>query len=313
MNAPDELYEVAAGLGGVLTLATVIGTGLELRVSDLGAKKVVENLNARIRAWWVIIVLCAGAILLGEAGIIGFFAILSFGALREMITIIPSRRSDRAALFAGYFVVPIQYGLIWMGWHGLFAVFVPVYVFFVLPLIAALSGDTRHFLARTTQIQWAVMLSVYCVSYVPALLLLKTRGLQGGAVQLIVFLLIVVQSSDVLQYIFGKLMGRTKVAPDLSPSKTVEGLLAGLAGAALIGAALWRLTPFFPHEAAAIALVVSTIGFFGGLILSAIKRDRGLKDWGQTIPGHGGVLDRLDSVCFSAPIFFHLMRYFFSV
>jgi len=126
------------------------------------------------------------------------------------------------------------------------------------------------------------------------------------------FLLIVTQSSDVLQYIFGKLIGRQKIAPVLSPSKTVEGFICGIAGATALGALLWRITPFKPIEAAAMALIVSVIGFLGGLVMSAIKRDRGVKDWGHVIQGHGGMLDRLDSLCFSAPIFFHLTRYFFA-
>jgi len=119
----------------------------------------------------------------------------------------------------------------------------------------------------------------------------------------------VVQSSDVLQYVWGKLAGRRPVAPQVSPSKTWEGLVGGVACATALGGALYWLTPFTPWEAAAMALVVNLMGFFGGLVMSAIKRDRGVKDWGSLIEGHGGMLDRLDSVAFAAPVFFHLTRY----
>ncbi len=120
------------------------------------------------------------------------------------------------------------------------------------------------------------------------------------------------QLSDVLQYVWGKLLGRRRIAPDLSPSKTWEGFLGGVASATAVGAALWWMTPFTLSQAAAMALVVTLMGFVGGLVMSAIKRDRGVKDWGHLIAGHGGFLDRLDSVIFAAPVFFHLTRYFWS-
>jgi phosphatidate cytidylyltransferase len=148
---------------------------------------------------------------------------------------------------------------------------------------------------------------------VPALLTLPIPGYEGRGLLLIAFLVLVVQSSDVLQYVFGKLYGQTKLAPNLSPSKTWEGLVGGVAAASLIGAALWWITPFAIWQALLMALVICVMGFLGGLVMSAIKRDRGVKDWGHMIEGHGGVLDRLDSVVFAAPIFFHLTRYFFAV
>ena len=182
----------------------------------------------------------------------------------------------------------------------------------MLPIAAVLFGDTRDFMARTAETQWGLMVSVYCISYVPALLTLEIPGYGGRDALLMVFLLIVVQSSDVLQYVWGKLAGRHKIAPSLSPSKTVEGFVGGVVSATALGAALWRITPFRPWQAAGMALVVTLMGFLGGLVMSAIKRDRGVKDWGNLIEGHGGMLDRLDSVAFSAPVFFHLTRYFFT-
>ena len=175
-----------------------------------------------------------------------------------------------------------------------------------------LRGAGRNFLNRVAETQWALMICVYCASYVPALLMLEIDGYAGRNILLIAFLVIVVQLSDVLQYTWGKLLGRHKVAPRLSPSKTWEGLLGGVASATLIGASLWWITPFSPWQAALMALIITLCGFFGGLVMSAIKRDRGVKDWGHLIAGHGGFIDRLDSVVFSAPIFFHLTRFFWS-
>src|SRR5262249_29390955 len=167
-------------------------------------------------------------------------------------------------------------------------------------------------LARTAETQWGVMVCVYCISHVPALLNLDIPGYRDRTPLLVVFLLIVVQSSDVLQYVWGKLLGRRKIAPALSPSKTVEGFIGGVVCATLLGTALWRITPFQPWQAAAMSMTATLMAFFGGLVMSAIQRDRGVKDWGHLIEGHGGMLDRLDSVAFSAPILFHLTRYFFT-
>jgi phosphatidate cytidylyltransferase len=162
------------------------------------------------------------------------------------------------------------------------------------------------------ELQWGLMITVFCVSHVPALLTLDIPGYGGRELLLIAFLILVVQSSDVLQYVWGKLAGRHKVAPSLSPSKTWEGFVGGIASATLLGAALWWITPFSPLQAAGMALLINLTGFLGGLVMSAIKRDRGVKDWGRMIEGHGGMLDRLESVIFAAPLFFHLTRYYWA-
>jgi phosphatidate cytidylyltransferase len=234
--------------------------------------------------------------------------------LREFVTLTPTRRGDHWALLAAFFVVlPLQYYLVWIDWYGLYAIFIPVYAFLLLPVVVALRGDTAGFMRRVAEVQWGLMIAVFCVSHVPALTTLQIPGYEGRGLLLIAFLIITVQASDVLQYVWGKLMGRHKIAPSLSPSKTVEGFLGGVASATALGALLYWITPFAPWQAALMALVITLMGFCGGLVMSAIKRDRGVKDWGWMIEGHGGMLDRLDSVIFAAPIFFHLTRYFFAV
>ncbi|MBN9250775.1 MAG: phosphatidate cytidylyltransferase, partial [Mesorhizobium sp.] len=246
-------------------------------------------------------------------GVLLLFAFCSFAALREFVTLTNTRRADHWALATAFFIVlPAQYVLLWTENYGIFSIFIPVYAFLLMPIIAVVRGDTQHFLVRIAEVQWALMICVFCASHVPALLTLQIPGYEGRAVLLIAFLVIVVQSSDVLQYVWGKLFGRTKIAPNLSPSKTVEGFVGGVASATLVGAALWWITPFTPVQAGLMALLITMMGFFGGLVMSAIKRDRGIKDWGHLIAGHGGLIDRLDSVVFSAPIFFHLTRYWWS-
>jgi len=315
MNAPyPHLLTLFAGLAAVLVVASAIGYLLQWRLSPGGSSTVIENLNDRIRAWWVMVVLMGLALIGGRTGVTLLFAFCSFAALREFVTLTNTRRADHWALAVAFFIVlPVQYYLIWIGWYGFYSIFIPVYAFLLIPIIAALRGDTDHYLIRIAEVQWALMICVFCASHVPALISLDIPGYEGRNVLLIAFLVIVVQISDVLQYVWGKLLGRTRIAPKLSPSKTVEGFVGGTLSATLIGAGLSWMTPFTPLQAALLSLIIVLMGFFGGLVMSAIKRDRGVKDWSDLIAGHGGFIDRLDSVVFSAPIFFHAVRYGWAV
>jgi phosphatidate cytidylyltransferase len=310
---PPDLLTVFYGLGAVLTLASLVGFALQRRFSPDGSNASVENLNDRIRAWWIMVIVMALALTGGRTGVVLLFAFCSFAALREFVTLTHTQRSDHRALAAAFFIVlPVQYYLVWIAWYGLYSIFIPVYAFLLLPTIAALRGSSDHFLIRIAEVQWALMICVFCVSHVPALLSLTIPGFEGRNVLLIAFLVIVVQISDVLQYVWGKLLGRHKIAPNISPSKTVEGFVGGALSATLIGASLSWMTPFTALQAGLLSLAIVLMGFFGGLVMSAIKRDRGVKDWGHLIAGHGGFIDRLDSVIFSAPVFFHLVRYWWS-
>ncbi|MDF3865005.1 phosphatidate cytidylyltransferase [Pseudomonas denitrificans (nom. rej.)] len=308
----NQTWLLFGGIGAILVLASLVGAVLRWKAPP-GPHAVIDNLNARINAWWVMVAVIGCAFALGYWAVILLFYGVSFYALREFLTLMPTRRSDYPALVAAfYFVLPMQYLLIGIGWYGLFSIFIPVYVFLLLPILASLGGDSKHFLERASKVQWALMLAVFCISYVPALLTLDIAGYEGRNLLLIAFLVIVVQLSDVLQYVCGKLMGKRKIAPNLSPSKTLEGFVGGVTLATLIGGALWWITPFSFWQALLIALMINILGFFGGLVMSAIKRDRGVKDWGHMIEGHGGMLDRLDSVCFAAPVFFHFVRYWWT-
>ena len=311
MNTIDtDLSKLLVGILCILLLASAVSWFLKNRYSPDGSNLAIENLDARIMSWWAMVAFISLAFLAGKAGVIILFAICSFAALREFVTLTTKSRADHWALASAFFIVlPLQYFLIWQGWYGLYSIFIPVYAFLFLPIIAALRGDTSQFLVRVAETQWALMICVFCASHVPALLTLEIENYAGRNVLLIAFLVIVVQSSDVLQYVWGKLFGKTKIAPKLSPSKTVEGAVGGILSASLLGASLFWISPFSIMQAALLSFVIALMGFFGGLVLSAIKRDRGVKDWGHLIAGHGGFIDRLDSVVFSAPVFFHLVRY----
>lgn len=310
MSVSATLFNLFAGIFAVLALASMVGAVLKLRAASDAPNASIDNLNARLKAWWVMIGLIALAIWAGDWGVILLFGFISFQSLREFVSLTHTRRGDHRALIWSFYVfLPLQYVLVANHWYGLFAILIPVYAFLLLPISASLGADTTRFLERAAKVQWGLMICVYCISHVPALLTLEIEGYAGANALLIVFLVLTVQSSDVFQYVWGKLLGKHKLAPAISPSKTLEGLVGGVVSATLVGAALWWITPFTPLQAGLIALVINIMGFFGGFVLSAIKRDRNVKDWGSMIEGHGGMLDRVDSISFSAPIFFHIVRY----
>lgn len=308
----QELWLVG-GVVAVLVVATIAGVVLQRTARTDSARATVSNLNLRVRAWWVIVAVLVVAILTGLAGTVILFALLSFLALREFVTLIPTRAGDHRALLWIFFIItPLQYALVAAKWYGLFSILIPVYAFLLLPARIALRGDAQHFLERAAELQWALMICVYSLSYAPALGTLTIPGYTTTTGKLLIYLILVVEASDVLQYVWGKLLGKRRIAPAISPNKTWAGFIGGVGSATLVGASLWWFTPFNPLEAAGMSFAITLMGFAGGLTMSAIKRDRGIKDYGTLIAGHGGVLDRIDSLCFAAPIFFHLTRYFFA-
>ena len=309
----DTMIMLFGGVTGLLLLASLVGFVLSQKVVSEGGRATVENLNARVKAWWLMVGLFAIAFAFGTEVTIVLFALTSFYSLREFLSITPTRAEDHRAVAVSFYIfIPLQYWLIAVDWQTLFAILIPVWAFLLLPLLSVLKGETADFLPRTARIQWALMLCVFCISHAPALLMLEFDGFEENFL-LLFFLITVVQLSDVLQYVFGKLFGKHKVAPRVSPAKTWEGLIGGGLSATAIGAALWWITPFEPWEAGAMAFAIVFAGFAGGLVLSAVKRSLGAKDWGTMIEGHGGALDRMDSVSFAAPVFFHLTNYFFAI
>ncbi len=310
----NELRTLYLGITIFLVIATLIGAVLQWKVKSEKGKATVANMNARIKAWWVMVAIFAVANLAGLTATVLLFLVLSALALTEFLKLTPSRAGDhKSRMLAFTLLIPLQYILVWIDWYGMFALLIPVYAFLFIPTLNATHGDAENFLARTAKFQWALMVCVYCVSHAPALLILDIPGYEGQNAKLLLYLVLVVQLSDVLQYAWGKTTGKRPIAPSISPNKTVEGFVGGVLSASLVGAGLYWATPFTPFQAWLMALLIALAGFAGGLTMSAIKRDRGIKDYGTLIEGHGGVMDRIDSICFSAPVFFHVVRYFFTV
>jgi phosphatidate cytidylyltransferase len=307
----EKMHYLIGGVVALLALASLIGWALSRRVTSEAGRDTVRNLNARIKAWWAMVAIFAVAFLFGKSVTILLFAAVSFYCLREFYSLTPTHPSDHPAMAAAFYIFqPLQYWLVWIDWVTMLTIAIPVYAFLALPVLSMLKGVTADYLQRVAKIQWGLMLAVFCISHAPALLMLDLG--ENKPIYLLFFLVTIVQLSDVLQYVAGKLVGRTKLAPNVSPSKTLEGLLLGGLAATGVGAALWWITPFSPLEAAGMALAIVVAGALGGLVLSAVKRSLGAKDWGAMIEGHGGALDRMDSVTFAAPLFFHLTNYFFA-
>jgi len=301
--------------GGVLSLLvilTVIGSALKRRHKWNISRSTIDNFNAQIAAWWKMCVVLVLSLVLGRIGSLVLFGMLSFLAMREYLTLVPTRRGDHRTLFWSFFVImPLQYCVLGFHWYVLLAIMIPVLACVFIPTSIAIAGDTAHFLERAAKIQFGLMVCGYCLSHAAALLQLKIPGFEGHPARLLVYLGIVDQMNDLLQYVWGKLIGRHKIAWRVSPEKTWEGSLGGLVSATALGTLLWWATPFTPLESAGMSFIICILGFAGSVVMSAIKRDIGIKDFGAVIERREGILDRIDSLCFAAPIFFHLVRFYF--
>lgn len=272
------------------------------------------ELAARVRAWWFMAAIFFAAVAVSNRISLVFFAFLSFWALKEFITLLRTRPADHKALVLAFLAVPVQFLWIDMKWYGMFIIFIPVYMFLIVPIRLILSKETTGFVASASQIQWGLMAFVFGLSHAAFLLTfgpMKAAPAANGRTMLL-FLVFVVEMSDVLQYIWGKTIGRHKILPTVSPNKTWEGFIGGIASVTLLSLLLRFLTPFSVRETLLVSALIAIAGFFGGAVMSAVKRDFGVKDFGALIPGHGGMLDRVDSLCYAAPVFFHFVRYFHS-
>ncbi len=313
MNDIRTLALVASVLA-LLTAATGVGQFLR-RHPDRGIDPAaVRTFNLRIQGWWILCTVLAAAFWLGTTATVILFGLVSFWALREFITLTPTRKGDHRALFWVFFLfTPLHYVLVGLNRYDIFSVFLPVYATLFVLARVAVAGDYKRFLERTAKIQAGLVVCVYCLSFAPALLEAPLGGAVGSGARfrLLFFLILLVQFADCMQYVWSRMIGRRLVAAAVSSNRTWEGLVGSAASTALLAAVLWwAAPPFQPWQAAVMGLVVAVMGFAGGMTMSAIKRDRGVKDYGTLVVGHGGVLDRVDSICFAAPVFYHLTLFF---
>lgn len=262
----------------------------------------------RIDSWWVILFLLSGAFYFDKAGICLLFAFVSFFALREFVTLASMSSADHRAMFLMFFVIlPLQYLSIFKGWEHGFNYLVPFFALVFLPFRASISGDASRFLDRTSALQWGLMTSLFCVSHIPAILLIEIPNFTQNS-ELLLYFILVTQISDVIQHEVGLWIGKYKIAPNISRLRTWEGWVLATLLTTILGGVLSFMTPFSPSQAILISFVTIQLSFAGCLVMSAIKRSKGIQTFDELIPGHGGALDRIDSIIFSAPVFVHLLK-----
>ncbi|CZF77148.1 Phosphatidate cytidylyltransferase [Grimontia celer] len=304
---PHSLHAMFAVL-----LALVLGTLVYLWKSRANPNADFLELKLRIRSWWWMVGLVFVALFLPLHYTLVFFAFLSFMALKEFLSIVPIRLADRRIVFWAYLSIPLNY--YWLGseWYGMYIIFIPVYMFLYLPMVAVLIGDTKGFIRSAGVIHWSLMLTVFCLSHMAYLLVLPSKNPDAGSLGMLLFLLIFTQLNDVCQYVSGKCFGKRKIVPKVSPNKTWEGFIGG--GVTIVTLSYFiapYLTPLTPLQGVVAGLIISLSGFIGDLVISSVKRDLQIKDTSQLIPGHGGILDRVDSLMFTAPLFFHYLYYLY--
>lgn len=306
MIHPDVLWAIA-GVFGLLVVATVLIAVLR----RLRPGRDFTELVLRVRSWWVMVAVFVVALLLTRWVSLLFFAGLSVLAMREYLALVPTRAADRRALFWAILAIPVQYLWIGIEWYAMFLIWIPVYAFLLVPMRMVLIGETAGFLRAAGTLHWGLVVTGFSLSHVAYLLVLPASGNpNGGGPALVLYLVFLTQFNDVAQYVWGKSVGRRKALPSVSPGKTLEGLLGGLATTTLLAWLLAPLlTPFDVREALAAGVLIALAGFVGDVVLSAVKRDLGTKDSGTMLPGHGGLLDRLDSLTYAAPLFFHFTKY----
>lgn len=304
----DEVLYVLIGIVGVLVISTVITKIMKRKNNSSGLKEV----EMRIRSWWVMFIIFTFALLIHSTISLIFMALLCFLSLKEYFSLIPFNRAHRLVLFWAYLTIPIQFLLIYLGWYGMFIVFIPVYMFLLIPIQAIIVGETKNFLRSIATVQWGVMLMVFGLSHLAFLLVLPGREESVAGAGLVLFLVVLTQANDVAQFIWGKMLGKKKIIPKVSPNKTWAGFIGGVLTTTVLAVILAPLiTPFSLLASIIAGLYIGLTGFIGDVNISALKRDLNIKDTSAIIPGHGGILDRVDSLTYTAPLFFHFTRYFY--
>jgi len=304
---PLAVQVTIASVYCVLIVATLVIRLLKRARPD----RDVSELTKRTNSWWVMVTIFVLAIILERGAAIVFLGFVSFLAFKEYLSLIPTRRADHRVLLWAYLAIPLQFYWVHTYWYGMFIVFIPVWMFLLLPLRMVTIGATDGFLRAAGMLHWGLMITVFNLSHAAYLLSLpRIDNPAAGTVGLLLFLILLTQFNDVAQFIWGKSLGRRKIIPAVSPGKTWAGFLGGVGTTTVIAYFLAPyLTPLFGWHGLLAGFIVAVSGFVGDVIVSAIKRDLGVKDSGNFIPGHGGVLDRVDSLTVSAPVFFHYIFY----
>tara|TARA_A100001035_G_scaffold254549_1_gene228462 strand:+ start:757 stop:1710 length:954 start_codon:yes stop_codon:yes gene_type:complete len=306
VNLIAEIQWVIAIILFILAFATIL-----FWIWDkLSPSKLVEEMQIRTRSWWIMCFIFLFASLINPIITYIALAFLSFLTLREIYSLLKLREMDRSILFFCYLCIPIQYYLAYKGHYNLFLIFIPVFMFIIIPFLLVLTGETKDIIRSMCILPTSLMLGVYGISHLALLINfpeMNNDEISGKA--LLLFLIFITEANDIMQFVWGKIFGKNKILPNVSPNKTWEGFIGGILSTTLIGYLMGFLTPLSTIQLIIISFSISILGFMGDSILSAVKRDFGVKDMGNTIPGHGGVLDRVDSLSTTASPFFHIVYF----
>jgi phosphatidate cytidylyltransferase len=305
LRMPEPVF-AALGVAIALLVIATVGSSVSSRIRRPLRD---AEVRLRIRMWWFIVAGFFMALMFDRRFSVVALGLVSFVAFKEFLTLAPTRRADSKVLLWAYLAIPVQYFWAGSGLYGLFSVFIPVYVFLLLPIRLALIGDTHGFLRAVGVIHWGLMTTVFCVSHLAFMLALSDLpGLKNSGVSLLFYLVVLTQLNDTVHYLVNKRFGRHKVLATVRPGLSVEGLAAGIGLTALAAVALapW-FTPFTWPQAVTAGLMIGLFGFIGFVATAAVERDLGVRESGHFLPGHGGLLERMDSLMFSAPLFFHFV------
>ncbi|MDD1614985.1 MAG: phosphatidate cytidylyltransferase [Methylococcaceae bacterium NSP1-2] len=304
---PFSVQVAFIAIGGLLAIASLVSVWL---VRSKPERNYTE-LRLRIKTWWLIVAVFAMAVLFNRTVSVVVLGFVSFLAFKEYLSLVPTRRADHRVLFWAYLAIPMQFYWVWMAWYGMFIIFIPVFVFLFLPMRMILIGENQGFLRAIGTLQWGLMITVFSFSHAAFMLVLPAEvNPAGGAMGLLIYLVFLTEFNDVAQYIWGKSFGKRKIVPKVSPNKTVAGFVGGVLTTTALAVLLAPfLTPLLRYEALGAGVLIGLSGFVGDVTISALKRDLGVKDSGSLLPGHGGILDRLDSLTYTAPLFFHYVYF----
>lgn len=302
--------EVTKVLGGIFALLIVVTISFYIARAVKGPTKLIKELIERTHSWWMILIGFTVTVFFSRFFATIALGFVSFVAFRELSSRLNLRLSDRRTLLWCYLAIPFQFAVAYIEWYGMFIIFIPVIMFITLNMRSVAQGDVKGITASLGIIHWSAMLTIFSLSHMAYMLALPplpefTAG-NGG---MILWLVLITELNDIFQFTWGKTFGKHKILPSVSPNKTVEGFVGGFVSTVLIGYFLSFLLPISPEKAALLAGVLAFTGFMGDVTVSAIKRDLGIKDMGSSIPGHGGVMDRIDSLAFNSMVCFHLIRY----
>ncbi len=308
-NSVDLIPEIQWVIA-IILLILVFATLLFWIWNMIKPSKLVDEMQIRTRSWWVMCCIFLFASIVNP--VVTYFALgfLSFLTLRELYSQLKLRKIDRSVLFFCYLSIPIQYFLAFKGYYTLFLIFIPVFMFIIIPFLLVLTGETKDIIRSMCILPTSLMLGVFGISHLALLISfpeMNSNGVSGKA--LLLFLIFITEANDIMQFVWGKIFGKHKILPKVSPNKTWEGFIGGVISTTIIGYFMGFLTPLNTWQLILLSSSIAVFGFMGDAIMSAVKRDFGVKDMSNAIPGHGGVLDRVDSLSTTASPFFHIVYF----